>query len=226
MPRIQRTKDQIREAFEKGYSKGVNEGRVQGGAAGFVAGVAVIGGALFLTRGKGGAILQRLGLVEDLIPKPKVPAATTQRIMESVFGETPAPRHTPKIPRDPKTGKPKEMVQEVVDAPEAKYFVRRSASKAEKQTPEEFFQKGEMKGIRKRDRGLERIRETLSPEEPVSPVGPQSSLGGQNIIALAEPNTTIVPVPVGGGTQIIGGGGASPYQAAAKYAQMMSQITV
>ena len=49
--------------------------------------------------------------------------------------------------------------------------------------------------------------------------------GGSNLIALAEPNTTIVPVPVGGGTQIIGSGGATPYQAATKYAQMMSQIT-
>lgn len=250
MPSIQRTKDQIQEAFEKGYSKGVNEGRVQGGAAGFVAGVAVIGGALFLTRGKGGAILQRLGLVEDLIPKPKVPAAprtdpnkvnvlpkeevlpptpapskpTTQRIMESVFGETPAPRHTPKIPRDPKTGKPQEMVEEVIDTPEGKVLIRRPASRVEKETPEEFFQKQELKGIKKQVKKLRKIRETLSPEE-VAPGGPQSNLGGKNIIALAEPNTTIVPVPVGGGTQIIGSGGASPYQAAAKYAQMMSQIT-
>lgn len=250
MPSIQRTKDQIQEAFEKGYSKGVNEGRVQGGAAGFVAGVAVIGGALFLTRGKGGAILQRLGLVEDLIPKPKVPAAprtdpnkvnvlpkeevlpptpapakpTTQRIMESVFGETPAPRHTPKIPRDPKTGKPQEMIEEVIDTPEGQVLIRRPASRVEKETPEEFFQKQELKGIKKQVKKLRKIRETLSSEE-VAPGGPQSSLGGKNIIALAEPNTTIVPVPVGGGTQIIGSGGASPYQAAAKYAQMMSQIT-
>ena len=250
MPSIQRTKDQIQEAFEKGYSKGVGEGRVQGGAAGFVAGVAVIGGALFLTRGKGGAILQRLGLVEDLIPKPKAPPAprtdpnkvnvlpkeevlpptptpsrpTTQRIMESIFGETPAPRHTPKIPRDPKTGRPQEMIEEVIDTPEGQVLIRRPASKVEQSTPEEFFQKQELKGIKKQVKKLRKIRETLSPEE-VSPVGPQSSLGGQSIIALAEPNTTIVPVPVGGGTQIIGGGGASPYQAAAKYAQMMSQIT-
>ena len=250
MPSIQRTKDQIQEAFEKGYSKGVGEGRMQGGAAGFVAGVAIIGGALFLTRGKGGAILQRLGLVEDLIPKPKAPPAprtdpnkvnvlpkeevlpptptpsrpTTQRIMESIFGETPAPRHTPKIPRDPKTGRPQEMIEEVIDTPEGQVLIRRPASKVEQSTPEEFFQKQELKGIKKQVKKLRKIRETLSPEE-VSPVGPQSSLGGQSIIALAEPNTTIVPVPVGGGTQIIGGGGASPYQAAAKYAQMMSQIT-
>ena len=246
----QRRKDQLQKAYEEGYNKGVGEGRTQGGAAGFVAGIAVVGGALFLTRGKGGALLQRIGLVSDIIPKtptrtpvdpgkvrvlpkeevlPPAPApttrSTTQRIMESVFGETPAPRHSPRMPRNPKTGKPQELVEEVIDTPEGQVIIRRPATKAEQSTPEEFFQKQELKGIKKQIKQLKKTRGTLDPEE-VSPVGPQSSVGGSNIIALAEPNTTIVPVPVGGGTQIISGGGATPYQAAAKYAQMMSQITV
>jgi len=250
---IQRRKDQLLKAFEMGYNKGVGEGRTQGGVAGFVAGVAIVGGVLFLTRGKGGPLIQRIGAVADLIPKPPTaptapqpprvdpnkirvapkeelpttpapsPRTTTQRIIESIFGETPAPTRTPTAPRDPKI-KPREMVEEVIDTPEGQVIIRRPASKVDKETPEQFFQRQELKGIKKQDRELRKRRETLSPEEG-NPGGPQSSLGGGNIIALAEPNTTIVPVPVGGGTQIIGGGGASPYQAAAKYAQMMSQIT-
>lgn len=252
---VQRKKDELQRAFEKGFAEGVGRGRVQGGAAGFVAGAVVVGGAVFLDVRTGGKVRQllRLGQVADLLPKPKTPVTprtdpakvnvlpkeevvpaptptpvkpTTQRIMESVFGETPAPKHTPKIPRDPKTGRPKEMIEEIIDTPEGKVIIRRPASKAEKETPEEFFQKQELKGIKSQVKQLRKVRETLSPEEPVSPAGPQSSLGGQSIIALSEPNTTIVPVPVGGGTQFIGRGGASPYQAAAKYAQMMSQITV
>ena len=161
--------------------------------------------------------------VVEVKPTPTT-KPTTQRIMESVFGETPAPRHSPKMPRDPKTGKPQELVEEVIDTPEGQVIIRRPATKAEQSTPEEFFQKQELKGIKKQIKQLKKIRSTLDPQD-VSPVGPQSSLGGSNIIALSEPNTTIVPVPVGGGTQIIGSGGATPYQAAAKYAQMMSQIT-
>lgn len=251
---IQRRKDQLLKAFEMGYNKGVGEGRTQGGIAGFVAGVAIVGGVLFLTKGRGGPLIQRIGAVADLIPKtpkaPEIPRVdpnkvrvvpkeelptptptptptakpTTQRIMESIFGETPAPKNTPRVPRDPKTGKPQELIEEVIDTPEGKVIIRRPASRVDKETPEEFFQKQELKGIKKQVKQLKKIRSTLEPEQ--TPVGPQSSLGGGNIIALAEPNTTIVPVPVGGGTQIIGGGGASPYQAAAKYAQMMSQITV
>jgi len=246
---IQRTKDQIQETFERGYSKGFGEGRVQGGVAGFVAGVAIVGGVLFLTRGKGGPLVQRIGQVADLIPKtpkaPEIPRTdpskvrvlpkeelptptptskpTSERIMQSIFGEKSTPKNASRVPRDPKTGKSQELIEEVIDTPKRKIIIRRSASKVEKETPEEFFQKQELKGIKKQVKQRKKIRSTLEPEP--TPIGPQSSLSGGNIVALAEPNTTIVPVPVGGGAQVIGGSGASPYQAAAKYAQMMSQIT-
>ena len=244
----QRRKDQLQKAYEEGYNKGVGEAKK---TAGFIAtGAVVIGGILMLVGP--GKVLKILGPLSNFVKSsPKVPTRTpvdpgkvrvlpkeevlppapapttrptTQRIMESVFGETPAPRHSPRMPRNPKTGKPQELVEEVIDTPEGQVIIRRPATKAEQSTPEEFFQKQELKGIKKQIKQLKKIRGTLDPEE-VSPVGPQSSVGGSNIIALAEPNTTIVPVPVGGGTQIISGGGATPYQAAAKYAQMMSQIT-
>jgi len=144
---------------------------------------------------------------------------------QSIIGETSASRYTPRTLGDPNTERPQEMVEEVIDTPEGQVSIRKPASKVEQSTPEEFFQKQELKGVKRQINPLKRIRETLSPEKNSS-VGFQNNMGGQNIIALAEPNTTIVPVPVGGGTQSIGGGGgASPYQAAAKYAQMMSQIT-
>jgi len=309
-------KDKLQEAYNVGYAKGIKDGGTAGGAAGFVAGVALVGGILFLTRGKGGPLIQRIGAIADLVPKAakaaktdpskirilskeKVPTptssslrtildpskvriipkeevptpplsplrtildpskvrvipkkenvlptqnltktsidpskirstltpqekSTTQRIIESVFNESPAPKSAPKIPKDPKTGRSQELIEEIIDTPEGQVIIRRPSSKAERTTPEEFFQKQEMKGIKNQVKKLKKIRKTLEQEE-VSPVGPQSSIGGSNVVALAEPNTTIVPVPVGGGTQIISSTGATPYQAAAKYAQMMSQITV
>jgi hypothetical protein len=309
-------KDKLQEAYNVGYAKGIKDGGTAGGAAGFVAGVALVGGILFLTRGKGGPLIQRIGAIADLVPKAakaaktdpskirilskeKVPTPTssslrtildpskvrvipkeevptlplsplrtildpskvrvipkkenilptqnptktsispnkirststpqekptTQRIIESVFNESPAPKSAPKIPRDLKTGRSQELIEEIIDTPEGQVIIRRPASKAEKTTPEEFFQKQELKGIKNQIKKLKKIRKTLEPEE-VSPVGPQSSIGGSNVVTLAEPNTTIVPVPVGGGTQVISSTGATPYQAAAKYAQMMSQITV
>ena len=284
-------KDKLQEAYNVGYAKGIKDGGTAGGAAGFVAGVALVGGILFLTRGKGGPLIQRIGAIADLVPKAAKAAKTdpskirilskekvqtptssslrtildpskvrvipkkenilptqnptktsispnkirststpqekptTQRIIESVFNESPAPKSAPKIPKDPKTGRSQELIEEIIDTPEGQVIIRRPSSKAERTTPEEFFQKQEMKGIKNQVKKLKKIRKTLEQEE-VSPVGPQSSIGGSNVVALAEPNTTIVPVPVGGGTQIISSTGATPYQAAAKYAQMMSQITV
>ena len=224
-PSVQRTKDQILKAFEMGYSKGVGDGRRQRG----VLPVAPAG-------------------IKDLIPKPKAPPTprtdpnkvnvlpkeevfptpaptpTPQRSMESIIGETSASRYTPRALGDLNTERPQEMVEEVIDTPEGQVSIRKPASKVEQSTSEEFFQKQGLNGVKNQIKPLKRIRETLSPEKNSS-VDFQNNMGGQNIIALAEPNTTIVPVPVGGGTQIIGGGGASPYQAAAKYAQMMSQIT-
>jgi len=230
-PSIQRTKDQILEAFERGYTKGVGDGRMQRGAPP----VAPAG-------------------IEDLIPKPKappVPKTDPNKAGTDIFkdilktlppdaifkppsqSKVPSPptaqavasRYTPRALGDLNTERPQEMVEEVIDTPEGQVSIRKPASKVEQSTSEEFFQKQGLNGIKKQINPLKRIRETLSPEKNSS-VGFRNNMGGQNIIALAEPNTTIVPVPVGGGTQIIGGGGgASPYQAAAKYAQMMSQLT-
>ena len=230
-PSIQRTKDQILEAFERGYTKGVGDGRMQRGAPP----VAPAG-------------------IEDLIPKPKAspaPRTDPNKAGTDIFkdilktlppdaifkppsqSKVPSPpaaqavasRYIPRALGDLNTERPQEMVEEVIDTPEGQVSIRKPASKVEQSTSEEFFQKQGLNGIKKQINPLKRIRETLSPEKNSS-VGFQNNMGGQNIIALAEPNTTIVPVPVGGGTQIIGGGGgASPYQAAAKYAQMMSQLT-
>jgi len=236
-------KDKLQEAYNIGYSKGIKDGGTTGAAAGFVAGVAVVGGVLFLTRGKGGALLQRIGAITDLVPKsikkpevskadpgkvrviPKeeVPAPSTpvERIMQG------APREGQTVPNIRKIQKQRaekvELVEEVIDTPEGQVIIRRPATKVEKSTPEEFFQKQELKGLKQQNKIIKR---RIEPVEEVSPIGPQSSLGGSNLIALSEPNTNIVPIPVGGGSVVVGRSGTTPYQAAAKYAQMMSQITV
>lgn len=240
-------KDKLQQAYEKGLSEGRKQGGIAGGVVGFVAGVAVVGGVLFLTRGKGGQLIQRLGTVSDIVgtvqkqvPKvtqrspisprqvrvqePQLPTATptpkqtpdpsqpvspsTQRIMDRVFGGT-----------KPKPGK--ELVEEVVDTPEGQVIIRRPANKVETESPEQFFMRKELKGIEKQNKI---IRKRIKPIEET--VGPQSSVGGSNVIVAAEPNTTIVPVPVGGGGGgFVGGGGATPFEAATKYAKIMSQFT-
>lgn len=63
-------------------------------------------------------------------------------------------------------------------------------------------------------------------EETVSPTDTQFSAGGSNFIIAAEPNTTIVPIAVGGGRGgFVSGDRATPFEVATKYAQIMSQFT-
>lgn len=244
-------KDKINEAYSDGYAKGLGEGRKQGGVAGAVAGftaaVVVIGGVMFLTRGKGGPILQRIGTVADVVgtvrqtaPKvtPRTPITPRQiRAQEPQLPARPTPKPAPETPvptraqriqktiREATEGKPqKELVEEVIQTPEGPVILRRTVKSAEKTSGEEFFERGVQKGVNKYEKF---IRKRTTPiEEQISPTGPQSSAGGESMIIAAEPNTTIVPVPVGGGGGVVmGGGGATPYQAATKYAQIMSQIT-
>lgn len=241
-------KDKLKEAYGDGYAKGLSEGRKQGGIAGgiagFVAGVTVVAGVMYLTRGKGGAILQRLGTVAEIVEKtkpkvaPRTPISPRQvRVQEPQLPTatpTPKPTPDPSQPVSPSTQrimdrvfggtKPKpgkELVEEVVDTPEGQVIIRRPANKVETESPEQFFMRKELKGLEKQNKI---IRKRIKPIEET--VGPQSSVGGSSVIVAAEPNTTIVPVPVGGGGGgFIGGGGATPFEAATKYAKIMSQFT-
>lgn len=241
-------KDKLQQAYEKGLSEGRKQGGIAGGVLGFVAGVAVVGGVLFLTRGKGGQLIQRLGTVSDIVgtvqkqvPKvaprtpisprqvrvqePQLPTATPKPAPETPTPTNPRAERIQRTVREAAEGKQKpELVEEVIQTPEGPVILRRTPKSVEKRPGEEFFERGVQKGLNKKIK-LERKRNKPI-EETVSPTGPQSSAGGSNFIVAAEPNTTIVPVPVGGGGGgFVGGGGATPFEAATKYAKIMSQFT-
>jgi hypothetical protein len=248
----QRRKDQLQKAYEEGYNKGVGEGRKQGGVAGFIAGAIVVGGIVYLdqrfTGGRAGKLI-RIGKLTDLVQKtppkpapapsaPRTPINPRQvRIEEPQLPQTPTVEPPPivrpatkiiKKSRQPQPnietnvpGGTKGLTDYQRDVLNAPGSARPASSPTLQQSVEQY--KNLLDDVFKKPSGGGPARQISEPTPP--PVGPQSSVGGSNIIALAEPNTTIVPVPVGGGTQIISGGGATPYQAAAKYAQMMSQIT-